>query len=505
MRGEMGFDNEKYLTEQTQAILERVEKFDNKLYLEFGGKLVFDYHAARVLPGFDPNVKIRLLQKLKDKAELLLCIYAGDIERKKIRADFGITYDVAAFKLIDDLRDWGIDVLGVVITRFNNQPAVKIFKNKLERRNVKVYTHAATKGYPHDVDLIVSDQGYGANPYIKSTKPIVVVSAPGPGSGKLATCLSQLYHDYRQGQKSGYAKFETFPIWNIPLKHEVNVAYEAATADLLDFNLVDPFHLETYKESTINYNRDVDAFPLVRKILEKITGAESMYKSPTDMGVNRAGYGIVDDKVVREAARQEIIRRYFKYACEYAMGLEEKATVQRIEELMKELGLKPEDRKVVEPARKAAEQGQKKKKGHDGFYCGAAIELKNGSIVTGKNFSLMHASSSLILNAIKKLARIPDKIHLLSPNIIESTGGLKKNYLGAKAVSLDLGETLMALAMSATANPAAQLAMEKLPALRGCEVHLTHIPTPGDEAGLRKLGVNVTSDPNFSSKSLFVG
>ncbi|MFH1826089.1 MAG: DUF1846 domain-containing protein [bacterium] len=499
-----GFDNEKYLNEQTKEILERVKQYDNKLYLEFGGKLVFDYHAARVLPGFDPNVKIRLLQKLKDKAELLLCIFAGDIERKKVRADFGITYDVAAFKLIDDLRDWGIDVLGVVITRFNNQPAVKIFKNKLERRGVKVYTHAATEGYPHDVDLIVSDKGYGANPYIKSTKPIVVISAPGPGSGKLATCLSQLYHDYRQGKKSGYAKFETFPIWNIPLKHEVNVAYEAATADLQDFNLVDPFHLKAYQKSTINYNRDVDAFPLVEKILEKITGVESVYKSPTDMGVNRAGYGIVDDKIVRDAARQEIIRRYFKYACEYALGLADNVTIQRIEELLKELGLKPEDRKVVEPARNAARDAEKSKKGHDGFFCGAAIELSNGKIITGKNSPLMHASSSLILNAVKKLAGVPDKIHLLSPSIIASSGNLKKSLLGDKAVSLDLGEALMALAMSATANPAAQLALDKLKALKGCDVHLTHMPTPGDESGLRRLGLHVTSDPNFSSNSLFV-
>ncbi|MFH1542670.1 MAG: DUF1846 domain-containing protein [bacterium] len=501
----MGFDNEKYLNEQTQAIVERVGQFDNKLYLEFGGKLVFDYHAARVLPGFDPNVKIRLLQKLKDKAELLLCIYAGDIERRKVRADFGITYDVAAFKLIDDLREWGIDVLGVVITRFNKQPAVEIFKNKLERRGVKVYTHTATKGYPHDVGLIVSDEGYGANPYIESTKPIVVVSAPGPGSGKLATCLSQLYHDYRQGKKSGYAKFETFPIWSIPLKHEVNVAYEAATADLQDFNLVDPFHMKTYNQSTINYNRDVEAFPLVEKILEKITGTDSVYKSPTDMGVNRAGFGIVDDKIVREAARQEIIRRYFKYACEYAVGLADKITINRIKEVMDELGLKPEERTVVEPARKAAEQAKKKGKGNEGFFCGAAIELKKGVVITGKNFALMHATSSLILNALKKLAKIPDKIHLLSPSIIESTGRLKKDYLGSKTVSLDLGETLMALAMSATANPAAQMAMEKLAELKGCEVHLTHMPTLGDEAGLRRLGVNVTSDPNFSSNSLYSG
>ncbi|NQT30551.1 MAG: DUF1846 domain-containing protein [Candidatus Saganbacteria bacterium] len=501
----IGFDNEKYLTEQTQAILERVAKSDNKLYLEFGGKIIFDYHAARVLPGFDPNIKIRLLQKLKDKADIVLCIYAGDIERKKLRADFGITYDIAALKLIDELREWGLDVVGVVITRFANQPAAVIFKNKLERRNVKVYTHSFTKGYPTEIDLIVSDEGYGANDYIKTKKPLVVVTGPGPGSGKLATCLSQLYHDYRRGIKPGYAKFETFPIWNIPLKHPVNVAYEAATADIRDFNMVDPFHEKAYGSVAINYNRDVEAFPLLKRILEKITGADCVYKSPTNMGVNKAGFGIIDDKVVQEAAKQEIIRRYFKYACEYMLGSADQETVKRVEELMGELRIRIEDRKVVSAARKASLSAKKKKKGHEGFFCGAAIELADGSIVTGKNFSLMHASSSLILNAIKKLARIPDKIHLLSPNVIELIGNLKKDSLRAKAVSLDLGETLIALAMSSATNPSVQLAMEKLKELRGCEVHLTHIPTPGDEAGLRRLGVNITSDPNFSTKSLFLG
>jgi uncharacterized protein (UPF0371 family) len=505
MGSKIGFDNEKYLKEQSQAILERVEKSDNKLYLEFGGKIIFDYHAARVLPGFDPNIKMRLLQKLKDQAEILLCIYAGDIERKKLRADFGITYDAAALKLIDDLREWGIDVRAVIITRFSGQPAAKIFKNKLERRNVKVYTHAFTRGYPTEIDLIVSDEGYGANEYIKTKKPLVVVTGPGPGSGKLATCLSQLYHDYKRGIKSGYAKFETFPIWNLPLKHPVNVAYEAATADIRDFNMIDSFHLEAYGKTSVNYNRDVEAFPLLKRILEKITGSESIYKSPTDMGVNKAGFGIIDDEVVKEAARQEIIRRYFRYACEYMMGFSDKETTERVELIMEELGIKPDDRLVVEAARSAAIETERKKKGHEGFFCGAALELKDGSIVTGKNFSLMHASSSLILNAIKKLAEIPDKLHLLSPSIIESIGNLKKHVLNAKAVSLDLGETLIALAMSAATNPTAQLAMEKLKELQGCEVHLTHIPTPGDEAGLRRLGVNVTSDPDFSTTSLFLG
>ena len=499
-----GFDNEKYLKEQTKAILERVSKFDDKLYLEFGGKLLYDYHASRVLPGFDPNVKMRLFQKLKDKADVILCIYAGDIERRKIRADFGITYDVDSLKLIDDLKGWGINICAVVITRFNNQPAAKIFKNKLERRGVKVYTHSVTKGYPKDVDKIVSDEGYGANAYIETKNPLVIVTAPGPGSGKLATCLTQLYHDYKRGKKSGYAKFETFPIWNIPLKHPVNIAYEAATADLGDFNQVDPFHLEAYNETTINYNRDVEVFPVLKRILEKITGDESMYKSPTDMGVNRAGFGIIDDAAVCDAAKQEIIRRYFRYSCEYILGLVEKEAVESVESLMKELKIKPESRKVVLPAQKAAKEAENQKKGNEGIFCGAAIELKNGVIVTGKNFPLMHATSSLILNAIKVLSGLPDKIHLLSPTVIESIGDLKKNISGQKSVSLDLEEALIALSISATTNPTSKMCMDKLKDLSGCEVHMTHIPTPGDEAGLRRLGINLTTEPNFSTNSLFV-
>ena len=506
MVNEIGFDNEKYLEEQTQAILERVEKSGNKLYLEFGGKIIFDYHASRVLPGFDPNVKMRLLQKLKDKADIILCIYAGDIERKKVRADFGITYDVDALKLIDDLRNWSIEVLAVVITRFEDQPAAKIFKNKLERRDIKVYTHHHIKGYPADVDLIVSDDGYGRNACIETKKPLVIVTGPGPGSGKLSTCLSQLYHDYKRGQKSGYAKFETFPIWNIPLQHPVNVAYEAATADIRDFNLVDPFHLEAYAKTAINYNRDVAIFPVLKRILEKITGSECIYKSPTDMGVNCAGFGIINDDAVQEAAKQEVIRRFFRYSCEYMMGFVDKETVRRIEVLMKELDVKPDDRSVVQPARQAAREAceaQDTGKGNEGIFCGAAIELKDKAIVTGKNSPLMHAASSVILNAIKELAGIPDKIHLLSPAIIESIVSLKEGILSAKTVSLYLEETMIALSIGSATNPTSKLAMDKLKELNGCEVHMTHIPTPGDEAGLRKLGVNLTTEPNFSTKSLF--
>jgi uncharacterized protein (UPF0371 family) len=499
-----GFDNEKYLNEQKDAILERVKLFDNKLYLEFGGKLTYDYHAARVLPGYDPNVKMRLLQSLADKADIILCIYAGDIERKKVRADFGITYDADALKLIDDLGEWGIKILAVVITRFENQPAAMIFKNKLERRNIKVYTHRYTKGYPTNVDLVVSDEGYGANDYIETKNPLVVVTGPGPGSGKMATCLSQVYHDHKRGINSGYAKFETFPIWNIPLKHPVNIAYEAATADIGDFNLIDPFHLEAYDKIAINYNRDVETFPVLRRILEKIIGSASLYRSPTDMGVNRAGFSITDDDSVREAARQEVVRRYFRYSCEYALGFANKETVQKVDLLMDELAIKQEDRTVVQPARNAALEAQEQKKGNEGIFCGAAIELRDGSIVTGKNSALFHASPSVILNAIKKLAGIPDRIHLLSPQIIESIRSLKGDVLGAKSVSLDLEETLIALSICAATNPTAYAAMEMLKELANCEMHMTHIPTPGDEAGLRKLGINVTTEPLFSTTNLFI-
>ncbi|MFH0953592.1 MAG: DUF1846 domain-containing protein [Verrucomicrobiota bacterium] len=498
-----GFDTDRYLEEQSAAILERVNRFNNKLYLEFGGKLIFDYHAARVLPGFDPNGKIRLLQKLKDKLEILLCIHAGDIERRKMRADFGITYDADALKLIDDLRLWGLDVRAVVMTRFlETQQAALMFRNKLERRGVKVYTHHHTRGYPSDVDLIVSEEGYGANAYVETSKPLVAVIGPGPCSGKLSTCLCQLYHDHQRGIHSGFAKFETFPIWNIPLKHPVNVAYEAATADIRDFNMIDPFHLDAYQVAAVNYNRDVEAFPLLKRILGKIMGAE-IYKSPTDMGVNRAGFAIVDDEAVRQAAKQEVIRRYFRYACEYAMGLADRETVDRVENLFAELEVKPEDRVVVEPARKAAHEAREMGKGREGIYCGAAIELRDGTIVTGKNSPLLHAASSLVLNAIKRLAEIPDKIHLLPPAITRSINTLKEEVLNKKDTNLNVEEMLIALSISAMTNPAAQLAMEKLKEIQGCEIHMTHIPTSGDEAGLRRLGVNLTTDPQYASKNLF--
>jgi uncharacterized protein (UPF0371 family) len=493
------------LEQQSVAIRERVKDSNGRLYLEFGGKLLFDYHAARVLPGFHPNVKMQLLHRLKDQSEVLLCIFAGDIEKKKMRADFGITYDTDALKTIDELGEWGVTVRAVVITRFDNQPAVVAFKNKLERRGIRVYTHRATKGYPTDVDTIVSAEGYGANPCIETERPIVVVTGPGPGSGKLATCLSQLYHEHQRGRAAHYAKFETFPIWNLPLKHEVNIAYEAATAELKDVNLIDHFHLDAHSQPAVNYNRDIEAFPLLRRILERITGQASCYQSPTDMGVNRAGFGIVDDAACRAAARQEIIRRYFNYACEYAMGLVERDTVERAELLMRGLGLTAQDRVTVPPAHEAARQAQAHGKGSNGFFCGAALELQDGRIVTGKNSPLMHAAASLVLNAAKTLAHIPDQIHLLPPNVTQSLSHFKTDVLKGKVTSLDVEETLIALSISATMNPAAESAIERLKELRGCDVHLTHIPSPGDAAGLRKLGVNVTSEPEFASKYLFAG
>ena len=501
---DIGFDNKKYLKEQSKNILDRASQFGNKLYLEFGGKLVYDYHASRVLPGFDPNVKMKLLKGLKDKIEVIICIYSGDIERRKMRADFGISYDTNALKLIDDLRDGGINVCAVVVTRYSGQQIVKQFMNKLEHRNIKVYTHSLIKGYPTNIDVIISEEGYGANPYIQTSKPIIIVTAPGPGSGKLATCLSQIYHEHIRGTEAGYAKFETFPIWNLPLKHPVNMAYESATADLGDFNQIDPFHLEAYKITAINYNRDIEIFPVVKKIMERIMDSKLVYKSPTDMGVNKAGFAIINDELVQNAAKQELIRRYLRYSCEYVKGVSDKKTVQRAELLMKELNLTVLDRTVVKEARQSSILAKEKGKGNEGVFAGAALELRSGKVITGSNSPLMHAASALILNAIKELAGIPKHIHLLSPNILQSISFLKSEIFNSKRLSLNLEETLIALSISADFNHSAKVAIEKLKELSGCEMHSTHIPTPGDEAGLRRLGLNITSDPNFSSKSLFI-
>ncbi|SKC84884.1 DUF1846 domain-containing protein [Maledivibacter halophilus] len=496
-----GFDAKKYLEEQSKYILERVNNYD-KLYLEFGGKLLFDLHAKRVLPGFDENAKIKLLHKLKEKIEVIICVYAGDIERNKIRGDFGITYDMEVLRTIDDLRAYELDVNSVVITRFDNQPAAKVFMNKLERRGIKVYTHCATKGYPTDVDTIVSDEGYGKNPYIKTTKPIVVVTAPGPGSGKLATCLSQLYHEHKLGKEAGYSKFETFPVWNVPLKHPLNIAYESATVDLKDVNMIDSFHFDAYNEIAVNYNRDIETFPVLKRIIEKITGEESVYKSPTDMGVNRVGFGIIDDEVVKEASKQEIIRRYFKTGCEYKKGYVDLEIFNRARLIMEELNLKVEDRKVVVPAR---ERGAKLKEqlGKNEQHPVVAIELHDGAILTGKSSKTMDAAAAVILNAIKHLANISKEIHLISPVILEPIINLKSKTLGNKITALSCEEILIALSISVTTNHMAQVAMEKLSMLKGCQAHSTTILSNSDEQTYRKLGIDVTCDPEYSSERLY--
>lgn len=497
----IGFDPEKYLEEQSKYISERVNNYD-KLYLEFGGKLLYDLHAKRVLPGFDENAKIKVLNKLKDKLEVIICVYAGDIERNKIRGDFGITYDMEVFRLIDDLRENELSVNSVVITRYDDQPATTLFINKLERRGIKVYKHRATKGYPIDVDVIVSDEGYGQNPYIETTKPIVVVTAPGPGSGKLATCLSQLYHEYKRGKSAGYSKFETFPVWNVPLKHPLNIAYESATVDLEDVNMIDPFHLEAYGETAINYNRDIEAFPLLKRIIEKITGKESVYKSPTDMGVNRVGFGIIDDEAVKRASEQEIIRRYFKVGCEYKKGYVNYETFERTELIMKSLGLKEEDRKVVIEARKKLED-IKSKQTDGGILSAIAFELPDGKIITGKATSVMDAASAAILNSIKYFANINDEIPLISPVILEPILNLKDKILQSKEIALNCEEILMALSICAATNPVAEIAMDKLANLKGTQAHCTNILGKITEQTLRKLGIDVTCDQVFPTQNLY--
>ncbi len=495
----IGFDHNKYLEEQSKYILERVNNFD-KLYIEFGGKLIGDLHAKRVLPGFDENAKIKVLSHMKDQVEVVICVYAGDIERNKVRGDLGITYDMEVMRLIDDLRGYKLDVNSVVITRYENQPAATIFINKLERRGIKVYKHKPTKGYPTDVDTIVSEEGFGANPYIETSKPIVVMTAPGPNSGKLGTCLSQLYHENKMGKESGYSKYETFPVWNLPLKHPVNIAYEAATVDLKDVNMIDSFHLENYGETTVNYNRDLELFPVLKKIIEKITGRESMFQSPTDMGVNRVGFGIIDDEVVREASIQEIIRRYFKTMCEYKKGGIDKDAVSRMKMIMEEMGLKAEDRKVVNVARNYRSSDCQLE---DENCPALALELEDNTMITGKFSSLMNGSAAVILNAIKHLAEIQDDMHLISPLVLEPIISLKQNTLRSRNVSLNAEEVLMALSISAVTNPVAKYAMDKLPQLKNCQAHSTVILSKSDEQVFRKLGVDVTSDDEFLSANLF--
>lgn len=501
-----GFNAEKYIEEQTKYILERIENNGgNRLYLEFGGKLVQDKHAMRVLPGFDENAKIKLLQRMKDQAEIIICIYSGDITTSKTRQDFGITYDLEVLRLIDMFRKYDLEINSVVVTRYeDNLPAVDNFINRLERRGIRTYKHRFTKGYPTDVETIVSDEGYGANPYLEVTKPLVVVTGPGGGSGKLATCLSQLYHENKRGNKVSYAKFETFPIWNIPLKHPVNVAYEAATADLKDVNMIDSFHLEAYGEMAVNYNRDLDVFPVVKRIIEKITGEESEYKSPTDMCVNRVGFSISDDDVVREAACQEIIRRYIIAQCDYKKGRIDSSVTERVKLLMDDLGITVEDRRVVNAAREYAEY---KRTCHERYanVVVVALELSDGTIITGRSSRRMVAAAAAILNAIKHLCGMSDDLHLISPNILKSIQELKTNVLMADKTSLNCEEILTALTISAATNPSAEAVLGKLTELRGCKAHCTAILSDKDENTLKALGIDVTSDPEYITNNLYYG
>ena len=487
----IGFDNEKYLKMQSEHIRERISKFGDKLYLEFGGKLFDDYHASRVLPGFQPDSKLRMLLQLADQAEIVIAISAADIEKNKIRGDLGITYDVDVLRLIQAFRDSGLYVGSVVITRYT--PAADQFKAKLQSMGVKVYRHYSIDGYPSDIPFIVSENGYGRNEYIETTRPLVIVTAPGPGSGKMATCLSQLYHENRRGIKAGYAKFETFPIWNLPLNHPVNLAYEAATADLNDVNMIDPFHLEAYGVTTVNYNRDVEIFPVLSAMFEGIYGS-CPYKSPTDMGVNMAGNCIVDDEACREAGRQEIIRRWYTGMNRLVEGDAEKSEVTKIEFLMKQAGVTASNRPVVHAALLKAEVTGAP---------AAALELPDGRIVTGKTSELLGASAAVLLNAVKTLGNIPDEIKLISPTVIEPVQTLKVKYLGSKNPRLHTDEILIALSMNAASDPNAAHALEQLKKLRGCQVHTSVMLSEVDIRIMNKLGLQLTSEPRYENKKIY--
>ena len=489
----IGFDNLKYLTMQSEQIKKRIAQFGGKLYLEFGGKLFDDYHASRVLPGFAPDSKLRMLLQLADQAEIVIVISASDIEKNKVRQDLGITYDVDVLRLIQEFQDKGLYVGSVVINLYQGQASADIFKAKLEHMGIQVYRHYCIEGYPSNIPLIVSDQGYGKNDYIETSRPLVIVTAPGPGSGKMATCLSQLYHENKRGVKAGYAKFETFPIWNLPLKHPVNLAYEAATADLNDVNMIDPFHLEAYGETTVNYNRDVEVFPVLNAMFEQIYG-ESPYKSPTDMGVNMVGNCIFDDEAVCQAARTEIVRRYYKALCDHRKGLLADDVIYKLELLMKQAGTSIADRTVVAAAnRRAEETGDP----------AVAIELPDGTIVTGKTSALLGASSAMLLNALKKLAGIAKEVKLIAPEIIEPIQKLKVGHLGNRNPRLHTDEVLIALSICAVNEPKAALALKQLEKLKCCEVHSTVILSSVDENVFKKLGINLTCEARYETKKLF--
>ncbi len=489
----IGFDNQKYLKMQSEHIRQRISQFGDKLYLEFGGKLFDDYHASRVLPGFAPDSKLQMLLQLADQAEIVIVINASDIEKNKIRHDLGITYDVDVLRLIQEFRDKGLYVGSVVITCYTGQATADLFKSKLENLGIRVYRHYPIEGYPNNISHIVSDEGYGKNDYIETTKPLVIITAPGPGSGKMATCLSQLYHENKRGIKAGYAKFETFPIWNIPLKHPVNLAYEAATADLNDVNMIDPFHLEAYGVTTVNYNRDVEIYPVLAAMFEGIYG-HCPYKSPTDMGVNMAGNCIIDDEACQEASRQEIIRRYYQALNRLAKDKGSSDEVFKIELLMKQARITVDMRSVVTAANELAEKNGSP---------AAAMELPDGKIVTGKTSPLLGASAAVLLNAVKELGGIDDGAHLISPTFIEPIQGLKTSYLGSKNPRLHTDEVLIALSMCAATDPNARIALEQLPKLQGCQLHTSVMLSSVDIKTFKKLGLQLTSEPVYESKKIY--
>ena len=490
----IGFDNAAYISKQSEQISKRINEFGGKLYLEFGGKLFDDFHASRVLPGFAPDSKLQMLKSIADDVEVVIVINSGDIESNKMRRDLGITYDADVLRLIDEYRNAGLFVGSVVLAQFKEQPAAIAFKSKLETLGIKVFTHRNIEGYPYNVAHIVSDEGFGKNEFIETERPLVVITAPGPGSGKMATCLSQLYHENQRGNKAGYAKFETFPVWNLPLKHPVNLAYEAATADLNDVNMIDPYHLDAYGVTTVNYNRDVEVFPVLNAIFERIEGV-SPYKSPTDMGVNMAGYAICDDEATREASKQEIIRRYFNALCDLKMGRGKQEAVDKIVSLMNQAGIGAEDRKVIKAAldRSNETEGQP----------AVAIELPDGKIVTGKTSNLLGASSAALLNAAKHLAGLPEDLLMISPMIIEPIQELKTGLLKGRNPRLHSDETLIALSMSANTNPVAKKALEAIEGLKDCDAHSTVILSQVDMDVYRKLGINITCEPRYQTKKLY--
>ena len=492
---QLGFNTQKYLDAQTKAIKDRVSQFE-KLYLEFGGKLCYDFHASRVLPGYEPTAKVDLLKQLGD-IDIIYCVSAKDIERGKVRGDSGLTYDLQTLKDISDIISFGLDVSCVVITRYEKEASVFKFKKKLENYGLRVYVHTEIEDYPNNIEKVLA--GYEKQPLIKTNKKLTIVTGAGGNSGKMATCLTQVYNERIKGTKTGYAKFETFPIWNLDLNHPVNIAYEAATADLLDVNMIDPFHKKAYDVTAVNYNRDIENFDILIGIMEKITGEKEPfgYQSPTDMGVNMAAKGIIDDELCGEAAKQEIIRRYFRYNKEKTEGIETQQTLDQIQMIMDKVDMKEVDRKVVEPARKAAKQAEEKKKGNK-IFCGSALELADGTMITGKNSPLLHSESAVVLNAIKVLAGILDEIDLLPVSVIQDINNLKTKILGEKTESLNVEETLIALSVSTSTNPVVSKCIKMLKELRSCELHSTHLLSKGDVAGLRKMGINVTTDAQLS-------